>query len=162
MKQLEDLVRAAIGFNAQRGDEISLQNVSFQVAPVEVVAAPTRVQKTLRLMGPWMGMLRYVGIGIVFLMVYALVLRPVTKQILATLRALPEKNQQAALGTTGETQPAVKTMTGTDLENELHRELVESNSEVMRTVVLKRHLVEKIKKEPESATRLIQGWVRQA
>src|SRR5216683_1385749 len=28
MKQLEDLVRAALGFNAQRGDELSIQNIS--------------------------------------------------------------------------------------------------------------------------------------
>ncbi len=84
MKQLEDLVRAAIGFNTQRGDELSLQNVSFQVLPVEAPSVPTRVQKTLRLIGPWMGMLRYVGIGLLFALVYALVLRPVKNQVLAT------------------------------------------------------------------------------
>ena len=46
------------------------------------------------------------------------------------------------------------------MEGDLQHELSEANSEVMRAVVLKRHLVDKVKKEPEDATRLIQSWVR--
>jgi flagellar M-ring protein FliF len=163
MKQLEDLVRAAIGLNAQRGDELSVQNVSFQALPLEAPAAPTRVQKTLKILAPWMGMLRYVGIGLLFILVYGLILRPVKNQVLAALNAIPEKSSHGAPGAlpvaggeVGEQGP----VTMAALEGDLQRELAESNSEVMRTVVLKRHLVEKIKKEPESATRLIQGWVR--
>jgi flagellar M-ring protein FliF len=161
MKQMEDLVRAAIGFNTQRGDELSLQNVSFQVPPAEVPAAPTPVQRTLRFIQPWMGLLRYAGLGILFLLIYALVLRPVKKQVLATLRALPGRNQQAALPAEGGKEPVKRATTVAEIEGELQRELSETNSEVMRAVVLKRHLVEKVKKEPENATRLIQGWVRQ-
>jgi flagellar M-ring protein FliF len=161
MKQLEDLVRAAIGFNKQRGDELSLQNVSFQVLPIETPAIPTRIQKTLKMVGPWMGMLRYVGIGLLFLLVYALVLRPVKNQVLAALRAIPEKNAQGVLQAVDGSGPADGHVMIAALEGDLQKELSQSSSEVMRTVVLKRHLVEKIKKEPESATRLIQGWVRQ-
>jgi hypothetical protein len=40
-------------------------------------------------------------------------------------------------------------------------ELTEINTEVKRTVVLKNQLVERIKKNPEAASRLIQNWVRQ-
>lgn len=161
MKQMEDLVRAAIGFSAQRGDELSVQNVSFQEPPVEVPAAPTRVERTLRFLLPWIGVLRYVGVGMLFLLIYMLVLRPVTKQALATLRALPEKGRLSAELAEGGTPPVKKATTVAEMENELQRELSETNSEVMRAVVLKRHLVDKVKKEPENATRLIQGWVRQ-
>jgi flagellar M-ring protein FliF len=161
MKQLEDLVRAAIGFSTQRGDELSIQNVSFQSPPVEVPVAPTPVQRTVRLLLPWIGILRYVGVGLVFLLIYMLVLRPVTKQVLATLRALPEKGQLAAQLADGGSAPRKKATTVAEIEHELEKELSETNSEVMRAVVLKRHLVEKVKKEPENATRLIQGWVRQ-
>jgi flagellar M-ring protein FliF len=161
MKQMEDLVRAAIGFNAQRGDELSLQNVSFQAPPVETPAAPTAVQRTLRIIEPWMGLLRYAGVILLFLLIYVLVLRPVKNQVLATIRALPERSQQAALPGAGGKAPGKIPMTGAELESELQKELSDTNSEVMRAVVLKRHLVEKVKKEPENATRLIQGWVRQ-
>jgi flagellar M-ring protein FliF len=161
MKQMEDLVRAAIGFNAQRGDELSVQNVSFEIPPVEVPPAPTRVQQTLRILGPWMGLLRYAGLLLLFALIYLLVLRPVTSQVLATLRALPERSQQASLPAGGAAEPSKHATTVAEIENELQKELSETNSEVMRAVVLKRHLVEKVKKEPENATRLIQGWVRQ-
>jgi len=160
MKQMEDLVRAAIGFSAQRGDELSLQNVSFQSSPVETPAPVTGVQRTLRIVTPWLGLLRYAGIGLVFLLVYLLVLRPVTNQVLATIRALPERSKLAALPASG-AEGVKKGTTVAEMEGELQRELSETNSEVMRSVVLKKHLVEKVKKEPESATRLIQGWVRQ-
>jgi flagellar M-ring protein FliF len=160
MKQLEELVRAAIGFNAQRGDQLSLQNVSFQTPPAEVLATPTPVQRTLRFLEPWLGLLRYVGIGVLFLLIYMLVLRPVKKQVLATLRALPERSQAGLPAAAGK-EPVRRGTTVAEIEGELQKELSETNSEVMRAVVLKRHLVEKVKKEPENATRLIQGWVRQ-
>jgi flagellar M-ring protein FliF len=161
MKQLEDLVRAAIGFSAQRGDELSFQNVSFQIPPAEVPAVPTAMQRFLRLIQPWMGLLRYAGLGALFLLIYALVLRPVKNQVLATLRALPARSQAAGLPAADGKDPAKRATTVAEIEGELQKELSESNSEVMRAVVLKRHLVEKVKKEPENATRLIQGWVRQ-
>jgi len=161
MKQLEDLVRAAIGFNTQRGDELSIQNVSFQVPPVEIPLAPTPVQRTLRIIQPWLGLLRYAGLGIVFFLIYMLVLRPVKNQVVATLRALPQRSQQAVLQAAGGTQAPPKAVTVAELEGELQKELSETNSEVMRAVVLKRHLVEKVKKEPGNATRLIQGWVHE-
>jgi flagellar biosynthesis/type III secretory pathway M-ring protein FliF/YscJ len=154
-------VRAAIGFNAQRGDELSLQNVSFQIPPAEVPVVPTPVQRTLRFLLPWMGLLRYAGLGILFLLIYALVLRPVKNQVLTTLRALPGKSQQTSLAAADGKEPLKKATTIAEIEGELQRELSETNSEVMRAVVLKRHLVEKVKKEPENATRLIKGWVRQ-
>jgi flagellar M-ring protein FliF len=162
MKQMEDLVRAAIGFSAQRGDELSLQNVSFQIPAVEAPAPLTGVQRTLRIVTPWLGILRYVGIGLLFLVVYALVLRPVKDQVLATLRALAAKGQAAALAAGGAAEGVKKATTVAEMETELQRELSETNSEVMRSVVLKRHIVEKVKKEPENATRLVQGWVRQS
>ncbi len=90
-----------------------------------------------------------------------LVLRPVKNQVLATIRALPERSNHAALSPVDGKEPTQKMVTGADLDGALQRELSETNSEVMRAVVLKRHLVEKVKKEPENATRLIQGWVRQ-
>jgi len=111
-----------------------------------------------------MGLLRYAGLFLLFLLVYVLVLRPVKNQVMATIRALPERvhpaegaHKAGAAGGESTTQG----MSTAELENNLQRELSEVSSEVTRTVVLKKHLVEKIKKEPENATRLIQGWVRQ-
>ena len=161
MKQLDDLVRAAIGFNPQRGDELSIQNVSFQQPPPEVQLAPTPVQRTLRIIEPYSWLLRYAGLALLFLVIYMFVLRPVKSQVLATLRALPQSARQAALPAGAAGKEPGNSMTMAEVENELQKELLETNSEVMRAVVLKRHLVDKIKKEPAGATRLVQSWVRQ-
>jgi flagellar M-ring protein FliF len=160
MKQLDDLVRAAIGFNAQRGDELTVQNVSFQELPMELLVKPTPAQRTLRIIQPWTWLVRYVGLGIVFLLIYLLVLRPVKTQVLATLRELPAKAEMAALPP-GEAEKANAPVTMAQMEGQLADELSYANSEVLRAVVLKRHLVDKVKKEPEGATRLVQSWVRQ-
>ncbi|MBZ5642876.1 MAG: flagellar M-ring protein FliF [Acidobacteriia bacterium] len=161
MKQLDDLVRAAIGFNAQRGDELSIQNVSFQETPVEVLPAPTAVQRTLRILEPWTWLLRYAGLAALFVVIYMFILRPVKKQVLATIRALPESGKQAALPAVAAGKEQGRLMTQAEVEADLQNELQNANSEITRTVLLKRHLVEKVKKEPVGATRLVQNWVRQ-
>jgi flagellar M-ring protein FliF len=161
MKQLADLVQAALGFNAQRGDELSIQNISFEAPPIEVQPAPTPAQRTLRILAPWIGLLRYAGLAALFLVIYLLILRPVKNQVLATMKALAAPREYAALPPGEERRPSSKPTTISELEDELERDLAGTNSEVMRAVVLKRHLVAKIKKEPEGASRLVQTWVRQ-
>jgi flagellar M-ring protein FliF len=160
MKQLDDLVRAAIGFNAQRGDELSIQNVSFEESPEEVFVKPSPVQRTLRILQPWTWLLRYVGLAVFFLLIYLLVLKPVKTQVLETLRALPESSQ-TALPAAEAAKFSPPPVTLAQMEGQLEQELSQTSSEVLRAVVLKRHLVEKVKKEPEGATRLVQSWVRQ-
>jgi flagellar M-ring protein FliF len=162
MKQLDGLVRAAVGFDEKRGDELVIQNISFQVPPAEAPLVAPPAQRILRFIVPWIGLLRYAGLGILFLLIYLLVLRPVTRQVLATVKALPSSGNQAVLLSAGGQQADGKSLvTNSDIERDLERELSESGSEVKRAVALKRHLVNKVKKEPEGATRLIQSWVRE-
>jgi flagellar M-ring protein FliF len=162
MKQLEDLVRAALGFNMQRGDELSIQNVSFQEPPVEVPLILTPLQRTLRLITPYIGVLRYVGLAALFLVVYLLILRPVTRQVVTTLKELPARAGEGGISGAAGGKANSNALNVAAIEDELAQELAGTNSEVNRAIVLKRHLVEKVKKEPEGASRLIQSWVRQA
>ena len=41
MKQIEELVTAAIGIDATRGDKLAVENLSFQTLPLENPAPPT-------------------------------------------------------------------------------------------------------------------------
>ena len=79
MAAIEKLARAAIGVDEQRGDLLALENLSFQAAPVEPLATPGKLDKYRLFLQSWMGVLRYVAITLLFLLVYALVLRPVWK-----------------------------------------------------------------------------------
>jgi len=161
MKQIEELAKAAIGFDSARGDHLSVQNVSF--AAIVPGPPPNLTARLAPLIQEWMGVVRYAGLVAIFLLIYLIVLRPLKRQIVAVLaveqpQLPPGSRQQRALGK-GETQQSELTVeTG---GGEGAGELTEINTEVKRTVVLKNQLVERIKENPEAASRLIQNWVRQ-
>ena len=159
MKQIEELAKAAIGFDSNRGDHLSVQNISF--AAIAPGPPPDLTERLAPLVQQWMGVVRYVGLAALFLLIYLMVLRPVKKQIVAALAAQPQlpagARQQRALGK-GQTQGELTAEAG---GAEGAGELTDINTEVKKTVVLKNQLVERIKKNPEAASRLIQNWVRQ-
>ena len=161
MKQIEELAKAAIGFDSARGDHLSVQNVSF--AAIVPGPPPNLTARLAPLIQEWMGVVRYAGLAVIFLLIYLIVLRPLKRQIVAVLaveqpQLPPGSRQQRALGK-GETPQSELTVETEGGEGA--RELTEINTEVKRTVVLKNQLVERIKKNPEAASRLIQNWVRQ-
>lgn len=164
MQQLEELARAAIGFDPDRGDFLSMQNLSFQTLPFEEPVPPTSLEKMLQLVERYMVVLRYLALGFLFILVYFLLLRPVKKEVLATFRKLPAqlkpspqpKAALAAAAAGGELSSKPDELTSVNLEQELNN----TTSEVKRTVMLKRHLVDKVKKEPVGSSRLIQNWIR--
>jgi len=160
MKQIEELAKAAIGFDSARGDHVSVQNISFTATPPG--PPPNLTERIAPLVQEWMGVIRYAGLAVLFLLIYLMVLRPVKRQIVAALAVQPQLSaaarQQRALGKGGTPQSGLPAETE---GGEAAGELTEINTEVKKTVVLKNQLVEKIKKNPEAASRLIQNWVRQ-
>jgi len=87
-----------------------------------------------------------VGLALLFLVVYGLILRPVTRQALAAFRELPGRVAgrllpQAAGASLGSGEASVE-------------------DGGKRTNQLKRLLAEKVKAEPETASRLVQSWVQ--
>ena len=148
MKQIEQLAQAALGVDPQRGDVLAVENLSFQEAPVEVPSPPAKSERLLHLLEPWGWVLRYVGLAALFLVVYWLVLSPVKKQALAAFRELP-----AQIGRRLVPQPA-----GAESEKQLSEGRNEGGS---RATQLKRALTEKIRAEPDAASRLVQGWAQE-
>src|SRR6266852_5956093 len=77
MKKYHDLVVAAIGFNPDRGDQLTVENISFQ-GETELIEKPSFLDKQ----GPMiMTGLRYLMIPVVFIILYVLFLRPVQKTV---------------------------------------------------------------------------------
>jgi flagellar M-ring protein FliF len=157
MKQIEELAKAAIGFDSARGDHVSVQNISFTaIAPGP---PPNLTERVAPLLQEWMGVIRYAGLAALFLLIYLIVLRPVKKQIVAALAVQQPQlsagaKQQRALGKGEAPHSELAAEAGGS-------ELTDINTEVKKTVVLKNQLAERIKKDPEAASRLIQNWVRQ-
>jgi flagellar M-ring protein FliF len=149
MKEIEQLASAAIGIDAQRGDLLAVENLSFQTSPPEQPEIPTKLDRGRRVVQQWASLLRYAGILLLFLVVYFLILRPIKKQALAAFRELPGKVGMAAKALTA---ADANTIEATDLSGS------EQNK---RAGQLKRQLSEKIRTDPTATSRLVQTWVRE-
>ncbi|MFY9645231.1 MAG: flagellar basal-body MS-ring/collar protein FliF [Terriglobales bacterium] len=146
MQAIEKLARAAIGVDDQRGDLLAVENLSFQTAPVEIPVAPGKLDRYRLLLRPWYGAMRYVGITLLFLLVYALVLNPVKKQAIAAFQQIPSRLTQSLAGAGSASVLA---------------DLPQASDEAKRAGALKKELADKIKAEPAAASRLVQGWLHE-
>ena len=90
MKQIEELVAAAIGVDATRGDKVAVENLSFQTLPLETPAPPTLTERVVPIVDKWINVVRYGALLLLFLLIYMLVLRPIKRQIVTTFEELPE------------------------------------------------------------------------
>jgi len=157
MKQIEGLAAAALGIDAKRGDLLAVENLSFQSLEQEAPVPPTKLEKLQRSLRDWTWLLRYLALACLFGSVYLLLLRPVKRQVMTTLRELPAvpalgklmaprdgKGQIAVIDPGGETLAAG-----------------ENNPALRKLSVLKDHLVEKVRSEPAGASQLVQSWLRE-
>ena len=163
MKQIEDLAKAALGWNSARGDQISVQEVAFQEPQVEIPLPPALADRIRVVAEKWIALTRYGALLLLFLLVYFLLLHPVMKRVLAALQAaevristgrgeLPAAGAglaSAQLGQPPGTEGLLPQATGV-------------SPEFQRAVALKQQIVEKVTTEPENAGRLVQNWLRSA
>ena len=91
MKQIEELVSAAIGVDTTRGDKVAVENLSFQTLPLETPAPPTLTERVVPLVDKWINVIRYGALVLLFLLIYMLVLRPIKRQIVTTFQELPRQ-----------------------------------------------------------------------
>jgi flagellar M-ring protein FliF len=163
MRQIQDLAKAAMGFNEARGDNLVVENISFETLPPEVLPTPNKMEQALRLAERWRGPLRYVILLLLFAVVYMVVLRPIKKQALATFReaasrlaASQKETPKLASGVPEAKAAGAAIEAGKEPLAGLESKAAEDNQIVM----LKQHLVDRVKREPASASRLIQNWMR--
>jgi flagellar M-ring protein FliF len=171
LTQLETLAKAAVDFDATRGDTFVLQSIAFQIIPLEPVKGPGFKDKVDNVVNEWKNPLRYLGLFLMALTVYFLMIRPMlrpgamlSEDAPARLRsAEPAEPAVALSGAPTAAAIAAANLIKDDesfLEGELSKELSATSSDVKRAVILKRHLVERVKGEPVVASRLIQNWIR--
>jgi len=158
MKQLEELAKAAIGYDSQRGDLFSIQNISFRQTPVDLPTPPGKIQRVMTFAERWTGVLRYAALFVLFALVYLLLLRPVKKQLVLMLQG--SKQQALATGAGAPGLPAGAIPAGSAVAAIAAESMTDVPAEVQHSVTLKKQLVKKVKEDPEAASRLIQNWMR--
>jgi flagellar M-ring protein FliF len=149
MKQIEELARATIGIDNQRGDVLAVENLSFQELPPETPPPPSKSERWRQMLEPWAWVLRYVALALLFAVVYFLILRPVKKQAITAFRELPGKVLHSAPPGLAAAETLGALVVGQQVP-----------AEGQRANQLKKMLTDKVKAEPAAASRLVESWVR--
>ena len=153
MHRLEGLTQAAVGFDARRGDQVTVENVSFSGNGIEEPTGPVKLlDKARSALHEEPAALRLALLAALGLLVVMMVLRPVAKQMVATLKAptaLPAgAGRTPALGSsTAASAPALG-------QGRAELEPVEAISQVRMEQV-----AEQIRKSPAQSKRLLENWI---
>ncbi len=164
MRRLEELAQAAVGFDARRGDQVVVQNVSFSTnAPEMKPTGLERAWSELReLMRSQPSLMRNAMIAACGLVLVLFVLRPMAKQVGETLRepkllASRETIEGSALGAFD--VPGEQS----DLQEDAHAQEAlpsrfRSQKQHLQQGIFE-HVSDHIRREPAQSTRLIEAWI---
>jgi flagellar M-ring protein FliF len=150
MTELQGLATAVLGLNTQRGDSVKVENMTFAGAEDDA-ASPTIVERVRRGASDFAEAIRYAGLVVVFLLVWALIYKPTQKQLFTWMKELPERSApvtalpQAAGVAKLRAEPA-EPMLAADVNS----------------VGLKRKLAEMVQAEPAAMTKTVQTWLQES
>jgi flagellar M-ring protein FliF len=144
MQKIQELVAAAVGLDPARGDQVTVQNIAFDEAPVEPVQPAGLVER----FGPTaLEVGRIVAVLVVGLAALLFVGRPLMTR---ALHPAP-----AGAGAAHQLPRTIE-----DIEGELEAQLA-AGGQIgdRRAPVLTKRLTGLAQKEPESAARLVRAWL---
>jgi flagellar M-ring protein FliF len=135
LQKIETLVKSAIGFNPERGDQLTVQNIPFQ----DTGEAGSSEIKTWWTNPFFISLAKNLMVGIGFLVLILFVIRPLTSSLRLTKR--PTLESFEAIGPGGEQL----TTAGRSLINSQMAE--------------QQQLIEQAKKDPYQVAQILQNWV---
>lgn len=147
LNQIQQLAQAVIGFDAKRGDTISVQDMPFASdADDASVPSPGLAEKVQRAVSDYSSLIRPGSLLALFLLAYLLVLRPIQKQVLGV--------------------PASHAASQAALERPAHAEQLalaasDTTDARQRAGELKEEAIEMITRKPTNTTRAVEAWLRQ-
>lgn len=177
LRKIRDLVNAAVGFNQERGDQVTVENLPFQIldfpAADEAPAPVGWTQQYWELVKP-AG--RYLGIAAIALFAYLTLLRPFKRKVLEGLqhaaagapKLLPSASGRAAAERSAASLPGVsgdypKRLADVEkeLEAKIENELAASelNADATKAVVIKKRIMNRAQEKPQETAQLIRSWV---
>ncbi len=160
MHRLEQLAQAAVGYDARRGDQVVMQNVSFSTnAPEIKPPLMDRLMEEARgLLRAEPELMRTAMIGLCGVLLVLFVLRPVARQVRATLRDPLMLAAGSVVAGVSE-QPREQ---GEAMETAMAEETLLSRPK-SKTYQLQQgifeHVSEHIRREPAQSTRLLEAWI---
>jgi len=144
LTHIEELAKASVGFDAARGDILSVQNMSFQSIAVETPAPPTPIEKIRTTLRDWSSYVRILVLMLLFAATYLAVLRPVKRQLIHALNTAPRERAHLAPAAAAERSIS----------------LPDAGQKRPEMAQLRDDVSARIKSEPLSASRLIESWIK--
>ncbi len=143
LNKIQQLAQAVIGFDPQRGDTISIQNMPF-ATDADLNSMPTAgvAEKVQKAVTEYAAVLRPLSLLALFLLAYLFVLRPIQKQALG-----PGAEQAVLPEPVGAETPVLSSATVMNASQ--------------RAGQLKQETVEMIQQKPVNTARAVQAWLRE-
>ena len=150
LDQLAELARSVVGADKDRGDLVTVQNMSFRDQEPQETSL-TLFDRLRVHAGEFSSPLRYVLLIALFLLVWALMFRPIQRELIASVKELGPG-------------PAIQALTdakafNSELVSAAAKPLLETDPE---TATMKRDLNELVLAEPAAMTRTLQSWLRES
>lgn len=165
MKRLEQLAQAAVGFSSDRGDQVVIQNISFEAnnpepPPTAAAKVSEEAQTILRTQPE---LLKTVGAGLAAIMLILFVIRPVTKQTMTLLREHKvEAEHKMALELATKEAAHQKQLAQVTAQKE-EEDDTPSAREKRRAAISNEGVLEyletQFRREPQDSTRLLESWI---
>ncbi len=164
------LIKRAVGFQDERGDKISVENIAF-ADDSEYAVPETAEEKKERLKkerwDKYMKILKYVSYPLAVILVFFFLLRPLFRLVGEAHKPLPEGGDDVSFileDTERAAAPKIirKGRSVDDAENEAEAILdaeLGVTPERMKSKVLKKKIVEIINRDPKASAMLIRGWL---
>jgi len=156
LQKIQGLVAAAVGLESDRGDQVTVQNISFDEPPVEEATPPSALEKYAPQIWDASRMMGALVIGIVALLVFV---RPLMSRVgtVAPARAAAVAAAAPAAG------QVVRTVA--DLESEIEAQLDAAAAQRLggrRLPVLAKKVSALSANEPENVAKLLRSWMNEA
>jgi flagellar M-ring protein FliF len=158
MHRLEELAQAAVGFDARRGDQVVMENVSFSTNAPEIKPATMDrlMDESRALLHAQPELMRTLLMGLCGVLLVMFVLRPVARQVTATLRepVLLTAGAAESLQMEEERRFALPD----PAEEEMAMPRIMSRTQQKQQGIFD-HVSEHIRREPAQSTRVLEAWI---
>lgn len=177
LQKVQTLVAAAVGLDGGRGDQLTVEHMSFDEPPAAEVEAPSIVDRIAPQVTEWtrFGVIAAIAVFAILVVVRPLMRRaaqgapPQTAEVLpaaapreaapaATLAAAPAP--VPALGPAQSPGRSVEALQS-EAEKQLDAETGELDADAFRVPVLTRRIAQMASTEPENVARLMRTWMRE-
>jgi flagellar M-ring protein FliF len=157
IQKIQGLVAAAVGLETERGDQLTVENVSFdEPVFVEEPPAPFYERYSPQL---WQGS-RILTVAVLGLLAFFMVVRPLMKRAVASSLPVPAPAGGAPLTAVPTTSRGPRTVS--EMESEIDAQLdavTAKYAEDRRLPVLTRRVSQVTVNEPESVAKLLRAWI---